>query len=159
MANLQNTDENTLDTPFGKPSDQIVTGEINGERVAFLARHSRDHSLLPSEVHYRVNIYALKQLGVRYLLAFSVVGSLREDIAPLNMVIFDQYIDLTRKRDSSFFGDGVVGHVSMANPVCSCLSGLLAQAVESSVFALKAHSFPVEQNPAGIDQWEPMWLA
>jgi len=82
MANLQNTDESTLNTPFGKPSDNIITGEINGVRVAFLARHGRDHSLLPSEVPYRANIFALKQLGVRYLLSFSAVGSLREDIAP-----------------------------------------------------------------------------
>ena len=139
MANLQNADESTLDTPFGKPSDNIITGEINGVRVAFLARHGRDHSLLPSEVPYRANIYALKQLGVRYLLSFSAVGSLREDIAPLDMVTPDQYIDLTRKRDSSFFGDGVVAHVSMANPVCSSLSSLLAKAVESSAKDVRLH--------------------
>ena len=139
MANLQDTNDHSIDTPFGKPSDNIVTGEIGGVRVAFLARHGRDHSLLPSEVPYRANIYALKQLGVRYLLSFSAVGSLREDIAPLDMVIPDQYIDLTRKRNSSFFGDGVVAHVSMANPVCSSLSSLLAQAVESSAPDVRLH--------------------
>lgn len=139
LANLQNTSENTLDTPFGKPSDKIVTGEINGVPVAFLARHGRDHTLLPSEVPYRANIYALKLLGVKYLLSFSAVGSLREDIAPLDMVIPDQYIDLTKKRDSTFFGDGVVAHVSMANPVCGRLGGLLAEAVETTAPDVRLH--------------------
>ncbi|WP_430232111.1 S-methyl-5'-thioadenosine phosphorylase [Nitrosomonas communis] len=139
MANLHNAVENTIGTPFGKPSDNIVTGEIDGIPVAFLARHDRDHSLLPSEVPYRANIFALKQLGVRYLLSFSAVGSLREDIAPLDMVIPDQYLDLTKKRDSTFFGDGVVAHVSMAHPVCDNLGNLLAQAVELAAPDIHLH--------------------
>lgn len=132
MANLHNAVENTLDTPFGKPSDRLLTGQLDGVPVAFLARHGRCHSLLPAEVPYRANIFALKQLGVKYLLSISAVGSLREDIAPLDMLIPDQYLDLTRKRDSTFFGDGVVAHVSMAAPVCRRLAGLLAQAVEQA---------------------------
>jgi 5'-methylthioadenosine phosphorylase len=130
MANLKNALENTLDTPFGKPSDNIITGEIDGVAVAFLARHGRDHTLLPSEVPYRANIYAMKHNGVRYLLSFSAVGSLCEEIAPLHMVIPEQYLDLTKRRRSTFFGHGVVAHVSMAQPVCSNLNNLLAQAVE-----------------------------
>jgi 5'-methylthioadenosine phosphorylase len=130
MTSLQNPSENIINTPFGKPSDNIVTGQLDGVPVAFLARHGREHTLLPSEIPYRANVFALKQLGVKHLLSFSAVGSLHENIAPLDMVIPDQYLDLTKRRDSSFFGNGIVAHVSMAQPVCDNLTNLLAQAVE-----------------------------
>lgn len=129
MEALENPREHRLDTPFGAPSDAIVTGTVHGIAVAFLARHGRGHRLLPSEVPYRANIYALKQLGVRYLLSFSAVGSLKGDIAPLDLVLPDQFIDLTKRRDSSFFGAGAVAHVSMAQPVCAAVADVLAQAV------------------------------
>ncbi|KEA62823.1 5'-methylthioadenosine phosphorylase [Marinobacterium lacunae] len=131
MDALEDMAELTIDTPWGPPSDNIVTGRIDGVSVAFLARHGRHHSLLPSEVPYRANIYAMKQLGVRYLLSFSAVGSLKEEIAPLDMVLPDQYIDMTRQRPNTFFGDGVVAHVSLAQPTCENLGALLAMAVET----------------------------
>ncbi len=128
MEALQDTREHAIDTPFGPPSDEIVTGRIRGTEVAFLARHGRGHRLIPGEVPYRANIYAMKTLGVRYLISISAVGSLREDIRPLDVVCPDQFIDLTRRRDSTFFGDGAVAHVSMAQPVCPNLAQVLAQA-------------------------------
>jgi 5'-methylthioadenosine phosphorylase len=130
MAALENVQEHHVDTPYGKPSDVLVTGQIDGINVVFLARHGRGHRLIPSEVPYRANIHALKQFGVRYLLSFSAVGSLREDMAPLDMVLPDQFIDLTRQRASTFFGEGAVAHVSMAEPVCSHVADALASAVE-----------------------------
>jgi 5'-methylthioadenosine phosphorylase len=129
MEGLQDAKEHILQTPFGSPSDAIVTGTVSGVGVAFLARHGRGHRLLPTEVPYRANIYALKQLGVRYVLSVSAVGSLREDFKPLDMVLPDQFIDMTKRRESSFFGNGAVAHVSMAQPVCALVSGALARAV------------------------------
>lgn len=129
MEALQDTQEHDLDTPFGKPSDLLVTGQLHGVAVAFLARHGRSHKLIPSEVPYRANIHALKQLGVRYLISLSAVGSLSEEIKPLDMVLPDQFIDLTKRRESTFFGAGAVAHVSMAQPVCAGLSDVLARAV------------------------------
>ena len=104
---------------------------MHGVAVAFLARHARGHRLLPCEVPYRANIYAMKRLGVRYLLSISAVGSLREEFKPLDMVLPDQFIDLTKRRESTFFGRGAVAHVSMAQPVCSAAAGVLARAVRS----------------------------
>ncbi|CAM3840572.1 S-methyl-5'-thioadenosine phosphorylase [Vibrio aerogenes CECT 7868] len=132
MKGLEDTTEHALDTPYGTPSDKILTGTLAGVPVAFLARHGRGHRLLPGEVPYRANIHALKQLGVKYLLSFSAVGSLQEEMAPLDLVIPDQYIDMTKKRASTFFGDGIVAHVSMAQPVCPGLAGLLSQAVKQA---------------------------
>ena len=129
MDALQDAQEHDISTPYGKPSDTVVTGEVHGVSVAFLARHGRGHRLIPSEVPYRANIYALKQLGVRYLISFSAVGSLREEMRPLDMVLPDQFIDLTKRRDSTFFGAGAVAHASLAQPVCSELSDILARAV------------------------------
>ena len=117
MDALRNVREHDVDTPYGKPSDPIVTGEVDGTTVAFVARHGRGHRLIPSEVPYRANLYALKQMGVRYVLSFSAVGSLREEMRPLDFVLPDQFIDLTRRRESTFFGEGAVAHVSMAQPV------------------------------------------
>lgn len=131
MEGLEQIQETRVDTPFGMPSDLILTGVLGGTRVAFLARHGRGHHLLPTEIPYRANIHALKQLGVRYLLSFSAVGSLQEDIAPLDFVVPNQYIDLTRHRQSTFFGAGVVAHVAMANPVCEATSEVLARAAAS----------------------------
>ena len=130
MEGLQDSQEHVVETPFGAPSDALITGKLHGVAVAFLARHARGHRLLPSEVPYRANIYAMKQLGVRWLLSVSAVGSLREDIRPLDMVLPDQFIDLTKRRDNSFFGSGAVAHVSMAQPVCSVAANALAQAVQ-----------------------------
>lgn len=129
MEALQQATEHALDTPYGKPSDVIVTGLLHDVPVAFLARHGRGHRLIPSEVPYRANIHALKQLGVRYLMSMSAVGSLREEIRPLDMVLPDQFIDLTRRRDATFFGDGAVAHVSMAQPVCARVGDALARAI------------------------------
>lgn len=135
MDALIDAQEQRISTPFGDPSDVLVTGSVHGVRVAFVARHGRGHRLLPSEVPYRANIHALKQLGVRYVLSVSAVGSLREEFKPLDMVLPDQFIDLTKRRDSSFFGNGAVAHVSMAQPVCAQVSGALARAVQSVLAA------------------------
>src|SRR5579884_3989444 len=130
MDELTEIEERRVSTPFGEPSDTITIGSLRGVRVAFLPRHGRGHRLLPSEIPVRANIYALKSLGVRWLLAASAVGSLREEIAPLHMVIPDQLIDRTTGRVGTFFGGGLVGHVSLAQPFCPTLSGLLADAAE-----------------------------
>lgn len=114
-----------LDTPFGKPSDSIVTGKLNGIGIAFLPRHGRGHRILPGEIPARANIYALKFLGVEHILAVNSCGSFKEEIKPGDLLIPDQVIDRTRGRVSTFFGDGVVAHVSMANPFCPDLSQIL----------------------------------
>lgn len=129
MDALRDAHEHDLETPYGKPSDRVVTGTVHGVPVAFLARHGRGHRLTPSELPYRANIHALRQLGVRYLVSFSAVGSLREEMRPLDMVLPDQFIDLTKRRESTFFGAGAVAHVSLAQPVCANLSDVLARAV------------------------------
>jgi 5'-methylthioadenosine phosphorylase len=114
--------EVSITTPFGPPSDNYVTGELEGRHVAFLARHGRGHRLSPSELNYRANIYGLKTLGVDRILSLSAVGSLKEEHRPLDFVIPDQFVDRTRGRISTFFGDGLVAHVSFADPVCPQLS-------------------------------------
>ena len=135
MDALQNAREHLVSTPFGAPSDVLVTGQVHGQSVVFLARHARGHRLLPSEVPYRANIYAMKQLGVRYLLSVSAVGSLREEFKPLDLVLPDQFIDLTRQRASTFFGQGAVAHVSMAQPVCAATGRVVARAVDTILAA------------------------
>lgn len=132
MEALENVQEQHIDTPFGAPSDAVMTGRVDGVGVAFLARHGRGHRLIPSEIPYRANVYALKTLGVRYLISLSAVGSLRQDLRPLDMVLPDQFIDLTRRRESTFFGSGAVAHVSMAQPVCAQLADVLARAVDAA---------------------------
>jgi len=110
-------------TPFGKPSDDFVTGTLEGRDVVFLSRHGKGHSLLPSEINYRANIYAMKKLGVEKIISISACGSLREEIKPLDIVVPDQYVDRTNQaRRMTFFGDGIVGHVGFAEPVCGALS-------------------------------------
>ena len=132
MDALQDVKEHDLETPFGRPSDVLVTGKVHGISVAFLARHGRGHRLIPSEVPYRANVHAMRQLGVRYLVSFSAVGSLREELRPLDMVLPDQFIDLTKRRESTFFGAGAVAHVSLAQPICANLSDVLARSVDGA---------------------------
>lgn len=133
MAELSAIETVTAETPFGRPSDDIVVGTLHGHRVAFLPRHGHGHVLTPTEVPYRANIYALKQLGARYVLSISACGSLREAIAPGDIVIPDQLIDFTKGlRERSFFGGGLVAHVSVAEPFSPELSRALATAVRAA---------------------------
>jgi 5'-methylthioadenosine phosphorylase len=119
----------TVDTPFGSPSDEYVTGTLDGVRMVFLPRHGKGHRFTPSEVNYRANIYGMKKLGVTRIVSVSAVGSLREEIVPGHIVIPDQFIDRTRgQRKDTFFGGGVVGHVQFADPVCGDLSATLFRA-------------------------------
>jgi 5'-methylthioadenosine phosphorylase len=130
MDGLEDVREIYPQTPFGAPSDALVLGSIGGQRLAFLPRHGRGHRLLPTEVPVRANIYALKALGVQRVISVSAVGSMREALAPLDLVIPDQVFDRTKSRVNTFFGDGVVAHVSFAEPFCSDLSGTLAATAE-----------------------------
>ena len=131
MDALKDVEEVQINTPFGAPSDALIVGKLEGTSVAFLARHGRNHTLLPSELPFRANIYAMKQLGVEYLISASAVGSLKEEVKPLDMVIPDQFIDRTKNRISTFFGDGIVAHIAFADPVCKQLAEILADAVAS----------------------------
>jgi 5'-methylthioadenosine phosphorylase len=126
MPGLADVEQLLIETPFGAPSDAIVTGRLDGQRVAFLPRHGIGHRLLPSELPARANIWALKSLGVEFIISVSAVGSLREDIEPLHMVVPDQLIDRTRGRPSTFFGEGLVAHIGYADPFCPHLRPLLA---------------------------------
>ena len=134
MDGLTGIQEHLISTPFGAPSDALITGEMEGMQVAFLARHGRGHRLIPSEIPFLANLWALKSLGVRYILSLSAVGSLQEHIAPLDAVLPDQFIDQTRSRPHSFFGDGAVAHVSLADPVCLSLQELVWQAAQQTGF-------------------------
>src|ERR1700727_1728809 len=115
-------------TPFGDPSDAYILGTLEGRKVAFLARHARGHTLLPSELNFRANIHGFKQLGVERIVSVSAVGSLKEEHKPLEFVIPDQFFDRTRHRIDTFFGGGVVVHISFADPICGELSGVIAKA-------------------------------
>jgi 5'-methylthioadenosine phosphorylase len=117
-----------VETPFGAPSDKYLTGKLGDTRMVFLPRHGKGHKVTPSEINYRANIYGMKKLGVQRLISVSAVGSMREDIKPGDMVIVDQFFDRTHKRVSSFFGNGAVGHVEFAEPVCSNLAETLYDA-------------------------------
>ncbi|WP_204103850.1 MULTISPECIES: S-methyl-5'-thioadenosine phosphorylase [Spirulina sp. CCY15215] len=129
MEALKDVKEVCLDTPFGNPSDAIITGTLDGIPVAFLARHGRAHHLLPSELPFRANIYAMKQLGVEYLISASAVGSLKEEIKPLDLVVPDQFIDRTKNRIATFFGAGIVAHIAFGDPVCKQLATVLGNAI------------------------------
>ena len=122
----------TVRTPFGDPSDAYRVGRLGAATVVFLSRHGRGHRLAPSEINYRANIYGLKSLGARSVISVSAVGSMKEEIHPLDLVVPDQFYDHTRRRVSSFFADGIVGHVSMADPVCPGLADLLEAAGKES---------------------------
>jgi 5'-methylthioadenosine phosphorylase len=129
IEELTDIREEKIDTPFGMPSDVFITGVLEGVQMVFLPRHGRGHRLLPSEVPYRANIHAMKQLGVERIISVSAVGSMREDIVPGHIVIPDQFFDRTQgRRASTFFGEGLVGHVQFADPVCDELSGVLYRA-------------------------------
>ena len=119
MDGLEVREERLIDTPFGEPSGPIVLGELHGRKVGFLARHGRGHPLLPSEVPYRANVWAMKRMGARRIVSVSAVGSMREEYEPTHIVVPDQFFDRTRHRENSFFGDGLVGHVSLADPICA----------------------------------------
>ncbi len=137
MAGLTETRELSVRTPFGQPSDPIVVGNLEGQRVAFLARHGRGHRLLPGEINYRANICAMKMLGVERIVSVSAVGSLREDLPPLDFLIPDQFFDRTRGRLATFFGGGLVAHVGFDHPTCAQLCGWLADASERA--GVKVH--------------------
>src|SRR5579863_2935690 len=128
MNGLTDTKEIKVKTPFGDPSEAIVTGTLEGKRVAFLARHGRGHRILPSEINYRANIYAMKLLGVERIISVSAVGSLQEDLKPAEFVVPDQFVDRTKLRVSTFFGGGLVAHVTLDKPTCPQMSGVLADA-------------------------------
>jgi 5'-methylthioadenosine phosphorylase len=129
MPGLQDVKEYDLDTPFGKPSAPLVVGTLTNRRVAFLARHGQGHTLLPSEINFRANFYALKMLGVASIISVNAVGSLREDYAPGDLVVPDQVFDFTRDRKRTFFGEGLVAHISPADPFCADLSQQLVESI------------------------------
>jgi 5'-methylthioadenosine phosphorylase len=133
MPELMNVREVPVETPFGKPSDAFIVGELDGVTVAFLPRHGRGHRLLPTELPFRANIYAMKLLGVEYILSVSAVGSLQEQYKPTDMLIPDQFFDRTRARarESTFFGEGIVGHVTFAHPVCNELGDILEESCKA----------------------------
>jgi 5'-methylthioadenosine phosphorylase len=139
MPELKDIEEVTVETPFGSPSDAFIVGTLDGVRVAFLPRHGRGHRFTPTELPFRANIYAMKLLGVERILSASAVGSLQEQYAPLDMVIPEQFFDRTRARvhESTFFGDGIVAHVTFAHPVCGELGDVLEAACE--VADVKTH--------------------
>jgi len=128
MAGLTKTREITVKTPFGKPSDAIVLGMLEGKRVAFLARHARGHRILPGEINFRANVYAMKSLGVERIISVSAVGSLKEELRPGEFLVVDQFVDRTKNRVSTFFGEGLVAHVGFDKPTCVQVSGVLADA-------------------------------
>ena len=129
---LENPSEERVSTPFGEPSDAITTGKIGGREVCFLPRHGRGHRIMPTDLPFQANILALKQLGVEWIISASAVGSMKEAIKPGDIVIPDQFIDRTRQRRSTFFGDGCVAHISFADPVCGRLSRIVAAAGRSA---------------------------
>ncbi|MCY3823539.1 MAG: S-methyl-5'-thioadenosine phosphorylase [Nitrospinae bacterium] len=148
MAELSDVEERALDTPYGAPSAPYVLGTLSGKRVAFLPRHGRGHVYLPHEIPFRANIHGFKQLGVEWLISISAVGSLKEDIHPGDIVIPDQFIDLTKTRIATFFGGGVVAHVSMADPVCGVLSEtLMGAAVRAGATAHAGGTYVCMEGP------------
>jgi len=132
LEGLTNVRWRRVRTPFGDPSDEFCTGELEGRRVVFLPRHGRGHRLTPTELNFRANVWGLKSLGVEWIVSVSAVGSMKEDIRPLDLVIPGQFIDLTKRRASSFFGEGIVAHVPMADPVCGPLGDVLDKAARAT---------------------------
>jgi len=149
MPGLTDRDEIKVETPFGEPSDAFIVGTLEGKRVAFLPRHGRGHRLSPSELNFRANIYAMKTLGVERILSVSAVGSLKESIAPLDIVLPDQFLDRTRGRVSTFFGEGLVAHISFADPVCpDLLNQVDAAARKTGVIPVKGGCYVCMEGPA-----------
>jgi len=148
IGSLRNVEEVRVSTPFGDPSDAIMVGQLEGVRVAFLPRHGRGHRISPTELPVRANVYALKSLGVEWIISVSAVGSLREDIHPLDILIPDQLIDRTRSRVNTFFGDGLVAHASFAEPFCPVLSNILFEvASEAGAGVHKGGTYLVMEGP------------
>ena len=147
IESLSDRQEIEISTPFGYPSDAIVQGSLNGAPVAFLPRHGRGHRITPTEIPARANIYALKSLGVRMVVSVSAVGSLKEEIAPLDLVIPDQIIDRTRQRQSTFFGDGLVAHVGFADPFCPDLREVALEAVPEGLNVHNGGTYVVMEGP------------
>jgi 5'-methylthioadenosine phosphorylase len=149
MPGIQRMRRVRVTTPFGKPSDAFLLGELEGREVAFLSRHGRGHVLMPSEINFRANLYALKKLGVTRIISVSAVGSLREELKPLDMVLPAQFFDRTTNRPSTFFGGGIVAHISFADPVCPVLVDVLSQACASSgVNCHRGGTYICMQGPA-----------
>ena len=137
MSGFELIEEKELQTPFGAPSDKIVIGRLEGVEIAFLPRHGKGHSILPSEINYRANIWALKKLGAEFIIASAACGSLREDIHPGDIVIIDQFIDRTKRRIDTFMGEGIVGHLVFADPICPNLAEVLYQSAKD--LGLRVH--------------------
>ncbi|HYL75537.1 MAG TPA: S-methyl-5'-thioadenosine phosphorylase [Bryobacteraceae bacterium] len=149
MPGFEVQEERLLDSPWGRPSDEYVIGRLSGKEVAFLARHGRGHRISPSELNFRANIYGFKQLGVERIISLSAVGSLKEEHPPLKFVIPDQFFDRTRGRVSTFFGEGLVAHISFAHPVCPQLSEVVSQACAAAgVDAAKGGTYLCMEGPA-----------
>jgi 5'-methylthioadenosine phosphorylase len=149
MPGFEAVEEAAITTPFGAPSDNYVLGTLVGRKVAFLARHGRGHKISPSELNFRANIYGMKSLGVERIISLSAVGSLKEEHRPLDFVIPDQFFDRTRGRVSTFFGEGLVAHISFADPICPELAGVVAGACESAgVTGKKGGTYLCMEGPA-----------
>jgi len=149
MPGFHAEQEVAIETPFGTPSDNYITGELEGREVVFLARHARGHRISPSELNFRANIYGMKTLGVERILSLSAVGSLKEEHKPLDFVIPDQFVDRTRGRASTFFGEGLVAHVSFADPVCPQLSAAAEAAChEAGVNVKRGGTYICMEGPA-----------
>lgn len=149
MPGLTDRSEVVIETPFGAPSDSFVLGSLEGKRIAFLSRHGRGHRRMPSELNFRANIYAMKLLGVERILSVSAVGSLKEELAPLDIVLPDQFLDRTRGRISTFFGDGLVAHISFGDPVCPDLLDQVSGAAEKAgIRPRKGGTYVCMEGPA-----------
>ena len=149
MPGFEAQEEVNFETPFGPPSDNYVLGKLADRQVAFLSRHGRGHRLSPSELNYRANIYGMKSLGVERIISLSAVGSLKEEHHPLDFVIPDQFFDRTRGRISTFFGEGLVAHISFAHPICPQVTGVVANACASAgVHAKQGGTYLCMEGPA-----------
>jgi 5'-methylthioadenosine phosphorylase len=149
MPGLTDRSEVAVDTPFGSPSDRFIVGTLSGTRVAFLPRHGRGHKFMPSELNFRANIYAMKLLGVERILSVSAVGSLKEELAPLDIVLPDQFLDRTRGRISTFFGSGLVAHISFGDPICpDLLEQVHRSAQKAGIHAKKGGAYVCMEGPA-----------
>jgi 5'-methylthioadenosine phosphorylase len=148
MEGLTNIERVRLDTPFGAPSDEYVVGQLGDAKMVFLPRHGRGHRVLPHEINFRANVYGMKQLGVDWILSVSAVGSMKEEIRPGDIVIVDQFIDRTKARAASFYGDGVAGHVGFADPICpSLFEHVHAAAVDAGARVHKGGTYVVIDGP------------
>jgi len=148
MTGLTDTREARVKTPFGEPSDLLVLGTLEGRRVVFLARHGRGHRILPGEINFRANVYAMKLLGVERIISVSAVGSLREDLRPGEFLVPDQFVDRTKNRVSTFFGDGLVAHVAFDKPTCPQVSNVLGDAsVHSGVMVHRRGTYVCIEGP------------